>query len=204
MGTLLTASSHVFSQTALSGLWKKRQKCGHWAQGVKVLSCLSCVRHPKHVPQGVCKGNEAFSSDTKSVSEVQVLLHAEMKTPIFAQHLQRKGVAEMLWFSKISERHMQTAYLGLLVWGWWSWRGHYLKNYDSTRQKKIDSWETSQRVREIMWCCCFSRYLWGKCGTFAKRIGVAERVWLRGFLEEIFRRGPKRVSLFERVSTERI
>lgn len=52
--------------------------------------------HPKHVPQGVCEGNGAFSADTRSVSEVQVLLHAEMKQLIFAQHLQRKGVAEML------------------------------------------------------------------------------------------------------------
>lgn len=52
--------------------------------------------HPKHVPQGICEGNEAFSADARSVSEVQVLLHAEMKKLNFAQHLQRKGVAEML------------------------------------------------------------------------------------------------------------
>lgn len=55
-----------------------------------------------------------------------------------------------------------------------------------------------------MWWCYFSGYLWGKSGTFAKRISIAERVRLWRFLEKIFRRGPKWVGFFERVSTERI
>lgn len=55
---LYTCSLKLLSEWPLEK--KKWQKCRHWAWGVNVSSCLCCVMHPKHVPQGVCEETRYF------------------------------------------------------------------------------------------------------------------------------------------------